>query len=72
MSEKARETLRWAVYIKNFTTNEWDVMKLRYDPRTEKEGLAIYKKKDEALFTEQIANALGGATIKTRVSVYTN
>jgi hypothetical protein len=60
----------WAVYIKNFVSNEYEVMKLRYDPRTGKEGLAVYSTKDEAFFAEQMALALSGGQVDVRVAVY--
>ena len=61
---------KYAVYVKNNALNEWEVMKLIVDPKRTHRGLAIYNKKDDAFFTEQIAHAISGGAIETRVAVY--
>lgn len=61
---------QWAVYIRNYNKDEFEVMPLRYDPRTKKEGMAIYDTKDEAIFAERMALELSGGQVDVRVAIY--
>lgn len=51
--------MKYEVQIKNFVTKKYDTLKLTYDPRTGKEGLAIYETINEAEFCRNIARILG-------------
>ena len=53
----------------NFAEKKWEIMKLRFDPRTKKEGLAVYKNKEDAEYTKLITLALSGNCIKTKILI---
>ena len=57
----------YSVMVKNFVSKKYEVMKLIYDPRTNKEGLAIYKTKKEAEFCRYIAMSLSGGCMKIKI-----
>jgi len=59
--------IKYQVMIKNFITKKWDIMKLAYDPRTGKKGLAIYNNEREAELCKDIANSIAGGTIQTKI-----
>ena len=62
-----RNKKRYIVKIKNFETGEYETMRLQYDSRVNRDGLAIYQTKKEAQICRGIAVALSGAFIKTRI-----
>jgi len=64
---KEEKKIKYQVMIKNFITKKWDIMKLAYDPRTGKKGLAIYNNKREAEFCENIANSMADGIIQTKI-----
>ena len=57
----------YSVMSKNFVSKKYEVMKLIYDPRTGKEGLAIYESKKEAEFCKSIALALCGGCMEIKI-----
>jgi hypothetical protein len=58
----------YAVEIKNFITNKYEVLKLHIDPRTGEEGLAIYDKREDASWCAYIAYSMAvQGSIKLRV-----
>ena len=61
-----KEKKKYKVMIYNFGNKNWDILRLVYDPRTGKRGLAIYDTKEEAEYTK-IAEAMAGETIKLKL-----
>lgn len=57
----------FTVTVKNHVTKKWEVMKLRYDPRTGGEGVAVYNTKQEAQFDKNMALALIGGSMDIRI-----
>lgn len=66
-SFKQKKKMGYAVLIKNFATKNYEVMKLRYDPRTGGKGLAVYGTKREAEFCKSIAEVLSRGVVKLRI-----
>lgn len=58
---------KWSVKIRNFDTKEWVIMKLRYDPRTGKEGVAVYDNEEDAGDLMELAMAMSPVVIKVKV-----
>lgn len=65
-----KKQYRWAVYVENSATKEWEVMKLIVDQKKQYRGLAVYRTRHDAMFTEQMAHALSGGAITTRIAIY--
>jgi len=53
--------------FRNSPNGEWKVLELRYDHRTGKKGVAVFKHKHEAKECESIAHRLSENSIKTKI-----
>ncbi len=58
---------QYKILIRNFVKKRWEILKLKYDPRTDKEGLAIYDNKEDAEFYKDLVESIYGGMIQTKI-----
>ena len=61
---------KYKVMIKKISSSadkKWELLKLKYDPRTGREGLAIYRHINEAENCELITHSLSGSIVNTKI-----
>ena len=61
--KRSKEVKAWAVQRYNYTTKEWDLVKM-CNPE---DGYAVFQSEDGATFCKYMAKALTGGAVKEKV-----